>query len=290
MNWCTQLEESIDYIEENLTSQIDPQQLGKIAHCSAYHYQRIFSYMVGVPLAEYIRRRKMSLAAIELQDGALASDLALKYGYESPNSFARAFKRVHGITPSAAQTEGSGLKLYPRIRFQITTTGDSEMHYRIETKPAFRIVGVRHEFSKDTDLVGREEIARAWYVAATDGTHQKLAELSTNKEVNYLGVTVVDGDEGGVVHYIAVEGSADKLPEGYVSYEVPAQTWAIFPTSGEFSEESNPLGDLHKAVFGEWLPASNYEIATGIDIEVWPLAGMKPPHFDLELWLPVRKL
>jgi AraC family transcriptional regulator len=292
MNWQKQLEESIDYIEAHLTSDIDLQHLGRITHCSAYHYQRIFSYMVGVPLAEYVRRRKMSLAGIELQSGSKVIDVALKYGYESPNSFARAFKRVHGITPNKAQCEGSVLKSYPRIKFQIITTGDKEMEHRIESKPAFRIVGLKKTFSNDIDMSGREEIAGAWYQSAMDGTQDRLAALSDSDEVDFLGVTLghEDSNEGDIVHYISVANAASEVPEDFDAYEVPAQTWAIFPLRrAEFSETSNPLGDLHKYVFSEWLPASGYEPAEGLDIEVWPRAGMNPPHFDIEFWLPVKK-
>jgi AraC family transcriptional regulator len=303
MNWQKQLEESIDYIEAHVAgsnSTLDLQHLARIVHASDYHYQRIFSFMVGVPLGEYVRRRKMSLAGIELLGGTKVIDLAYKYGYESPNSFARAFKRVHGITPAEAKQEGSTLKTYPRIRFQITTTGDTEMEYRIEGKSGFRVIGLTRDFSQSTDLASREEIAGFWYEAAQGGTLEKLASLSSEEAVNYMGVTVghdstsssknTNGNNASdITHYISVL-SDKEVPAGFAEYEVPAQTWAIFPISGEFSETSNPLADTHKYVFTEWLPNSGYVIAEGLDIEVWPAAGMKPPHFDLELWLPVKKL
>lgn len=114
MEWIDRLEASIEYIEKNLTGKIDPKELGRIACCSSYHYQRIFSYMTNTSLAEYIRRRKMSLAGVDLQQGAKVIDVAMKYGYESPDSFTRAFKKIHGILPSVAQKEGSKLRSFQK--------------------------------------------------------------------------------------------------------------------------------------------------------------------------------
>lgn len=117
MEWVTRLNQSIKYIEEHLTSDIDYGYLGKIACCSSYHYQRMFTYMAGIPLSEYIRRRKMTLAAVDLQNGGKVIDIASKYGYSSPTAFNRAFQSVHGIAPSSARNEGVPVKSFPAITF-----------------------------------------------------------------------------------------------------------------------------------------------------------------------------
>ncbi|MDF2568072.1 MAG: hypothetical protein K0R90_1528, partial [Oscillospiraceae bacterium] len=144
MEWLENLNQAISYIEENLEEDIDLNRVSQIACCSTFHFQRMFSYIASVPLSEYIRRRRMTSAAFELQNSDIkVIDLALKYGYESPTSFARAFQSVHGVPPSAARTEGIHLKAYPRISFLITIRGDAEMNYKIEKKDAFRIVGVK---------------------------------------------------------------------------------------------------------------------------------------------------
>ena len=152
MEWIERLNHAIDYIEKHLTTEIDYEQLGRIACCSSYHFQRMFTYMAGIPLSEYIRRRKMSLAAVDLQGKNMKIiDVAGKYGYQSPTAFNRAFQSVHGIAPSAVKNEGVSIKSFPPILFKITVKGAEEMNYRIETKDAFRIAGVSVPLHKDIE-------------------------------------------------------------------------------------------------------------------------------------------
>lgn len=136
MEWIEKLNEAITYMEEHLTDEIDYEQLGKIACCSSYHFQRMFAYMAGVPLSEYIRRRKMSLAAVDLQGKDMKIiDAAYKYGYSSPTAFNRAFQSVHGIAPSALKKEGISVKSFPPITFKITVKGViQELERRIVTE------------------------------------------------------------------------------------------------------------------------------------------------------------
>lgn len=141
MEWLKKLGAAIDYIEDNLDKEISYDEAARIACCSPYYFQRVFSYVSGVSLAEYIRRRKMTQAAFELQRAdSRVIDVALKYGYSSPTSFNRAFQNVHGITPTAAKLGGSVLQAYPSIQFKIEITGESAMAYRIAQKPPLRIV------------------------------------------------------------------------------------------------------------------------------------------------------
>ena len=142
MEWVDGLNETIRYIEDHLTEDIDYARLGQIACCSAYHYQRMFAYMAGMPLSEYIRRRRMSLAAVDLLAGARVLDVALRYGYQSPTAFNRAFQAVHGAAPSAVREPGVSIKSFPPLRFTIMIKGAEEMEYRIEQRESFRIVGV----------------------------------------------------------------------------------------------------------------------------------------------------
>ncbi len=155
MGWIARLNKTIDYIEEHLTGEIDLARLAQIAYCSSYHYQRMFTYMAGVPLSEYIRRRRMALAAVDLQAGARILDVALKYGYNSPTSFNRAFQTIHGIPPSMAKQKGILLKSFPAISFKIMIKGAMEMDYRIETKKAFRIVGKSMPLDQDIEKISR---------------------------------------------------------------------------------------------------------------------------------------
>ncbi len=144
MDTLAQLNKSLSYIEENLTDRVDYQEAAKIACCSEYHFTRMFSFLAGITLSEYIRRRRLTLAALELSHSDIKIiDVAMKYGYTSPDSFTRAFQSMHGITPSEARIHGQSLKAFPRMTFQLTIKGGSEMNYRIEDKEAFRIVGIK---------------------------------------------------------------------------------------------------------------------------------------------------
>lgn len=282
MEWVTKLDESLAYIEDHLTEGIDGEELAKIADCSVYHYQRIFSFMAGVPLAEYIRRRKLSLSGVALQQGAKVIDVALDYGYESPNSFGRAFKKLHGITPSEAQKEGSLLKSYPRIKFHITIKGDVEMEYRIETKAAFRIVGAKKRLSADIEE-NFKEVPAFWGEVSTNGTVPRLMPLMNQEPKGLLGVSSGFGNEQGMAYYIAV-ASDQPAPEGLVEHIVPSFTWAIFSGEGPMPDA---IQELEKRMVTDWLPSSGYEYADGPDIEVY--LESNPEKATFEVWMPVAK-
>ncbi|MCI8785112.1 MAG: AraC family transcriptional regulator [Eubacterium sp.] len=176
MEWVHRLNQSMHYIEEHLTDEIDYEQLGRIACCSAYHYQRMFTYMAGITLAEYIRRRKMSLAAVDLQGGdERIIDIAEKYGYRSPTAFNRAFQSFHGIAPSAVKEEGVSVKSFSPIVFKIAVKGAAEMNYRIETKEAFRIIGISAPLDQEIEN-NFMVVPKMWQEASVNGTIQKLEQ------------------------------------------------------------------------------------------------------------------
>lgn len=175
MDWIKRLNNAIYYIEEHLTDKISYEHLGKITCCSSYHFQRMFTYMAGIPLSEYIRRRKMSLAAVDLQSGRKKIiDVAAKFGYSSPTAFNRAFKSIHGVAPSSVKNEGVSVKSFPPITFQITIKGVEEMNYRIETKSDFRIIGLSQPLNKSIEE-NFSIVPKMWQSAAVDGTIQELA-------------------------------------------------------------------------------------------------------------------
>ena len=152
MEWLMKLSNAIDYIEANLDNEISYDEVAKIACCSTYYFQRIFTYVTGISLSEYIRRRRMTQAAFELQgSNQRVLDIALKYGYNSPTSFNRAFQNIHGITPVAAKNIGSTLNAYPPIKFSVNIAGGSAMSYHIEEKAAMRIVGIRTPLAEDME-------------------------------------------------------------------------------------------------------------------------------------------
>ena len=278
MEWVERLNEAVTCIEKNLTGEMDYEQLGRLACCSSYHFQRMFHYMAGMPLSEYIRRRKMSLAAVDLQNGEKVIDVAGKYGYGSPTAFNRAFQSIHGIAPSAVKSEGVSVKSFPPVTFKITVKGAEEMNYRIETKEAFRIVGVSAPLDTEHEK-NFMVVPQMWQCAAANGTIEKLAAMMDTPPFGLLGVSACDDAEQWK-YFIAV--STSKECEEFEEYTVPASTWAIFPGSGT----NQSIQELERRIITEWLPTSGYEYADAPDIEVY--ISPDPQNAQYEVWIPVR--
>ncbi len=278
MEWIERLNSAIDYIEEHLTEEIDYEQLGRIACCSTFHFQRMFAYMAGVPLSEYIRRRKMSLAAVDLQGGGMKIiDVAGKYGYSSPTAFNRAFQSVHGVAPSVVKNEGVSVKSFPPVAFKLTVKGVEEMEYRIETKDAFRIVGVSVPLDKDIEK-NFAVIPSKWQEISMNGTLQKLAGMMDAPPMGVLGVSTCNDTEPWR-YYIAVSSSGDS--GGFEEYTVPGATWAIFAGAGT----NQSIQELERRIVTEWLPTSGYEYGDAPDIEVY--INPDPENAQYEVWIPV---
>lgn len=276
MEWIDRLNRAVEYLEEHLEAP-ELREAAKIACCSPYHFQRMFTLLAGVPLSEYIRRRRMSRAAADLQSGAKILDAALKYGYSSPTAFNRAFQAVHGLPPSAAKTPGAALKSYPPLRFAITVQGVEEMEYRIEKKGPFRVLGVSAPLKKDMEE-NFKCVPELWGRAAVDGTIPRLAALMDGEPKGLLGVC--DGVDSSK-YYIAVASSAPN-GEGLEAYTIPAFTWAVFLGQGE---SAAAVQALERRVVTEWLPTSGYEYAEGPDVEVY----LDPGCTKFEVWIPVVK-
>lgn len=277
MDWVDGLNQTIAYIENHLTEDIDGNRLAQIAGCSAYHYQRMFAYMAGVPLSEYIRRRRMSRAAVDLQAGEKVVDVALKYGYQSPTAFNRAFQAVHGTPPSAVRE--TAVKSYPPLRFTVTIKGAEEMEYRIEKREAFRIVGVSAPLDRDIEK-NFAVVPQLWGRAAADGTIPRLAAMMDGQPAGLLGVSAC-GDGEVWRYYIAVASTQDA--GDFETYTVPAATWAVFPGQGT----NLSLQALEQRIVTEWLPTSGYEYGSAPDVEVY--LNPDPANAKYEVWIPVIK-
>lgn len=281
MEWIERLNSAINYMEEHMENKIDIEEAAKIACCSTYHFQRMFTYMANCSLSEYIRRRRMSLAAVDLQAGGYkVIDVAQKYGYDSPTAFNRAFKSVHGIAPSQAREEGNILKAFSPIRFQITIKGDSEMNYRIEKKEDFRIIGLSGHLEKEIEK-NFEVVPKMWEKAVSSGALQQLAMCMDTDIKGLLGVSSCLEDQEWK-YYIAV-ASTMPVPEGLEEYIVPASTWAIF--EGEGTNQS--IQELERRIVTEWLPTSGYEYGNAPDIELY--INPDPQNAKFEVWIPVVK-
>lgn len=281
MEWIERLNNAINYIEENLTEEINFDEISKIALCSPYHFQRMFAYMADVPLSEYITRRKMSKAAVDLQDeNNKVMDVSLKYGYDSPTAFNRAFQRMHGIAPSEVRGSGRSLKAYPPISFQISIKGVSAMEYRIEKKKEFRIVGVSAPLEKEIEK-NFQVVPAMWGQASQNGTIGKLAAMMDGTITGILGVSSCN-EESDWKYFIAVT-SDQPVEKELEEFMVPEATWAIF--TGEGSNLS--IQELERRIVTEWLPTSGYEYGNAPDIEVY--ISPNPENAVYEVWIPVVK-
>lgn len=278
MDWTAQLNQAMEYLEAHLPETPDYDQLARIACCSSYHFQRMFTYLAGVPLSEYLRRRRMSRAAEDLQSGGRVLDTALRYGYASPTAFNRAFQSVHGVTPSAAQA-GAEVKSYPPIRFHMTIRGGEELRYRMEKRGAFRIVGAAAPLDRELEK-NFQAVPRLWEQVSRDGTLSRLLPLMDGEPRGLLGVSACCGEDWR--YYIAV--ASGQAAGALAEYTVPAFTWAVFSGEGACPQA---IQELERRVVTEWLPGSGYEYGDGPDLEVY--LEPDPRRAKFEVWVPVVK-
>lgn len=280
---------AMQYIEENLTHEIDFKEVAKIAYCSEYHFKRMFSFLAGISLSEYIRCRRLTLAAFELKNSdAKVIDVAIKYGYNSPDSFSRAFQNLHGITPSEARSSSHSLKAYSPMTFQLSIQGGHEMNYRIEEKEPFQIIGITKRVPIVFNGVN-EEIASMWKSLNPEAI-QTLKSLSNMEPTGIISASTnfSEGrmeEKGELDHYIGVAKTKD-CPEQFAQLEVAASTWAIFEAVGPFPET---LQNVWGRIYSEWFPSSNYELAEGPEILWNEQKDISSPNFKSEIWIPVLK-
>lgn len=296
MDWLIKMNSAIDYIEVNLTGEIDFNMVAMKACCSSYNFQRMFSFITDITLAEYIRRRRLTQAALDLQNTELkVIDVAVKYGYENATSFARAFKALHGVTPVEAKHEGVILKAYPKITFQISIKGEKEMDYRIETKEAFDVFGIETICSLKGEI-GYLSPGQLWQQCHQNGEYERLfsnagklpsfvaQDLCKIHGVEYYRKT----EENTFPYMLCAFVSKESNTEGYKIVHIPAQTYAIFP-SKRFKWDDDfgkVLTTLQKRFYSEWLPTSDYDRAEGANFEIY---GGTEEYGYIELWYPVIK-
>lgn len=277
MDTFKEMKEAIDYIEDNLLGEIEYKKIAQIALCSEYHFQRMFAFIVGVPLNEYIRRRRLTLAGFELQNSKVKIiDLALKYGYKSPDSFSRAFMALHGMMPSKAREKGTSLKAYPRISISLSLKGVVEMNYRIEEKSAFSIVGVKQRFSTINGL--GESVGKMWSETPQE-TIGQIAGLGNGLVGVYSGMY----EDNTTDYYIAAITEKD-VPETLCKLDLSAHTWAIFEITGPMP---TAMAEIWGRIFSEWFPTSDYEHAEAPEIEWYSKGDLTAPDYKSEIWIPI---
>lgn len=286
MNSLEQLNAALAYIEDNLAGTIDPQQLALTAHCSEYHFSRMFSFLAGVGLAEYIRRRRLSLAAFDLREpNARVLDVAIKYDYQSADSFARAFQALHGVPPSKARE--ATLKAYPRLSFQLTIQGASEMNYKIIPKPTFHIVG----FYKRVPLIyeGINPHIQQMWQSLDETLIGRLKELSDLEPSGIISGSTNFSDSRAefseIDHWIGA-ATSQPCPDDLQQLEIEEGDWAVFESVGPFPQT---MQDIWARIYSEWFPTSGYEHRRGPELVWCEKRDITLPDFRCQIWIPVSR-
>ena len=289
MDSLSSMNNALTYIESHLTEVIDFKVLSKIALCSEYHFKRMFSFLSGISLSEYIRRRRLTLAALELKDSNLRIiDIAMKYEYGSADSFSRAFYSVHGILPSEARNESAQIKAFPRMTFQLSIQGGCEMNCRIVEKEPFRLVGykkrvpmvfsgVNPEITKMYELLTSEVIVQLKSLSNIEPTG--MISASTNFSEGRMD------EKGELDHYIGVATTSSDVGD-FDELEVESNTWAVFESIGPFPET---LQKIWGRIYSEWFPSSGYESVNGPEILWNESTDLHNPKYRSEIWIPVKK-
>jgi len=286
MGWVESLQNAINYMEDHLLENITIENIAKQANVSEFHFQRIFSVLTEIPVGEYLRRRRLTLAAQELSTtDSKIIDVALKYGYDTPESFSKAFRRQHGITPSQARTYTGKLKSYNRLSIQVNLKGAEPMNYKIVEKEGFKVVGVKREFSCENgeNLAG---IPKMWEDVHVDGTNDLLFDLNNGQIKGVLGVCVDKRSPGSpLMDYWIAAAHTGETPEGLMELEIPASKWGVFEVHGAMPEA---MQNTWKQIISEWFPSSHYEHAGTPDLEVYSNGNPSSPDYYSEIWIPLK--
>lgn len=278
MEWITAINGAIEYMEENLLTSMTCEQIAAHVYLSSFHFQRTFHALTGMNIGEYIRNRRLSVAGHELLSSNLkVIDIAYKYGYETPESFSKAFTRFHGISPVNAKKQGATLKSFDRLSIKISLEGGSCIDYRIVEKAAFEVVALTRMFEGETY---RTEIPIFWKAYFEKGLHSSVCGALgiCAEEMNYASKW-----RYGIGDF---KENVQKIPEGFEVLEIPSYTWAIFTCKGVMPEA---IQNLWKRVCSEWLPQSKYELLMDYDIEYYTDGNTKSENYISEIWIPVKE-
>lgn len=288
MDWITGISKAIDYIEEHITEPTDYARAAKEACSSPFNFQRVFALLCGYTLGDYVRMRRLTLAGEELLlTDAKVIDVALKYGYDSPESFSRAFTRFHGVSPSAVR-KGAAIRSFSRICVKLILTGGSIMEYRIEKKQAAKIICRRREFTKPGDDYTNREIPEFWNECGRDGSIQKLCGYIKDSAQfkGLLGVCFsTEMTDSGFPYGIGAEYDGESDPQDFEIVEIPAYTYAVFTVRGRMPDA---FRETYRKICTEFFPQSGYEYGNGVEIEVYPSADVQNPDYTCEIWIAVK--
>lgn len=284
MEWIDAIGEAVDYIEAHITEDITISDVADHVYISPYYFHKGFSMLCGYSLKEYIRNRRLSLAGVELISGSLTvTELAMKYGYDSPDSFTKAFSRFHGVSPSVVRREKAMLKSFAPLKLTISLKGGYLMDYKITQKECFTVLAASREFDYEN---AKQTIPAFWQ------EHYASGKGATVCGMFGINIDPQMGNERFEYLIADVYHPARDIPEGFVVRTIPALTWAVFPCKGALPDA---LQDVNVKIFSEWLPAlKEYEFAAGYCVEMYDAPdkypkGTRDENYYTEIWLPVKK-
>ena len=292
MEWITCIRESINFMEQHLLEIKSPEEVADHVHMSSMYLQRGFQVLTGYTLGEYMRNRKLYLAALELADtSASAIDIALKYGYETPASFHKAFVRFHGFSPTDIRKNRGKIKSFLMLKVSITVQGGENMQFRIEKKEAFKIAGFKEEFSSENSY---EEIPKFWEKTTSQYASHLTKGLEpvgavenyiASHQVGEFGVCIDDREDGKFEYLIAGYAKEEsEIPKELTVREIPAGTWAVFDCT------LKTLQDTNTSIWKEWLPVNKeYELVGKYNVEWYSPEGMPGLDQKCQIWIPVVK-
>ncbi len=288
MDWIRSFQKSIDYIEEHITEPIQIEDIATQMNISTFYYQKIFLILCGFTIGEYIRNRRLTLAGCELiSTNEKIIDIAMKYGYDTPEGFSRAFVRFHGLTPSAVRKGGS-VRSFAKLAVEISLKGGSVMNYKIVKKDAFKIIAKQQRCEKIKDVRGRSDIPEFWNECYNDGTIEFLIKSCKKDGIlgqNLVGMCMEDSVSAkDFPYFIGAEYSGGEIPLGYNIVEVPAMEYAVFAVESTDTDSiSTAIQQMWHKIFAEFFPSSNYKPKGNFDLEVYPT-----DKYRCELWISVE--
>ncbi|MFI6227278.1 GyrI-like domain-containing protein [Micromonospora echinospora] len=279
----------VDHVEKHLTEELDLDGLARKLGTTEYHLRRMFSSLAGMPLSEYVRRRRMTVAAADVVSGAddLLS-IAVRHGYGSTEAFGRAFRAVHGAGPSEVRRDGGPLRTQPQLRFRLTVEGSTPMDTRIVDRPAFRLVG--HAARVPLIYEGVNPHIQRHIASFPPEEHLRLKAMSNTEPAGILQVSddldadAAEGTELTYLHGVAITGDTPPA-DGLNAIEVPAGTWAVFRSSGPYP---SALQQTWAATATEWFPSNRWRLRPGPSIVAVLDRAADFSTATCELWLPVE--
>ncbi|WP_353126792.1 AraC family transcriptional regulator [Parapedobacter pyrenivorans] len=283
-----ELNRVIEYIEDHITEELSLESIAEYAGIGDFHFRKVFFYLSGLTLSEYIKNRKLSEANKDLLAGKRVTDVAFKYGYQSMDGFTRAFKKWSGLLPSDIIKKKVS-KSFPKLSFIITVTGGTTMEFRIEDKSAFHFVGVSKRVPMQFEGINNELVKLARSI--TDEQKKEMHSLQNIAPYEIVNVSY-DADakflkeEGDLTHMIGVLTTENQVSERLNKVSVEACSWAVFPNEGPFP---TTLQQTMASIYAEWLPSSNYEVIDIPSFSFTKMDGQKMGHAYSEVWIPVRK-